>query len=121
GDGGGSAEPADTVVAEIAAAGGTALADSNTVATSAGGRAIIDAALAAWGRVDAVVHNRGVGSAEYQFDALSDDQLDRVIGTHLLGAFHVLRPAWPVMESAGYGRIVVIASAMALGANWSFD
>ena len=121
GTGRGSTEPATAVCAEIEAAGGTAIADGHSVATSAGGEAIIQTALEAWGRVDAVVHNAGVGGAEDNFDGLTDDQLDRVIGTHLFGAFHVLRPAWRTMEAAGYGRIVVIASAMALGATWAFD
>src|SRR5262249_60762539 len=46
---------ADAVVAEIEAAGGRAVASYDSVDTPAGGRAIVDRAVSAFGRVDAVV------------------------------------------------------------------
>jgi NAD(P)-dependent dehydrogenase (short-subunit alcohol dehydrogenase family) len=116
-----SAEPAGLVADEIAAAGGQAIADGNSVAAAAGGRAMVGSALQVWGRVDVVVHNAGIESTEHRFDELGDEQVRRVVDTHLLGAFHVLRPAWPVMRQQGYGRVVLIASAMALGAPFGFD
>ena len=60
-DGSGSdAGPAQTVVDEITAAGGEAVADTNSVATKEGGEAIIQTAVDAFGRVDIVVNNAGI-------------------------------------------------------------
>ncbi len=106
--------PADDVVAEIVAAGGEAIANRDTVATPDGGRAIVQAALDAFGRVDVVVNNAGqVRMAP--FAELTEDQIDAVIGTQLRGALNVGRPAWKVMESQGGGRFVNVSSGAAFG------
>ena len=87
--------PADAVVAEIVAAGGEAVANRDTIATPEGGRAIVDAALDAFGTVDVVVNNAGqVRMAP--FTELTEAQLDAVIDTQLRGALNVSRPAWAV-------------------------
>src|SRR5262245_23688670 len=49
--------PAGDVVREITAAGGQAVASTDSVATPAGGRAIIDTALERYGRIDILIHN----------------------------------------------------------------
>ena len=116
-----SFEPAQQVVEEILAAGGEAIADDHTVATSDGGRALIERAVEQWGRVDIVIHNAGIASPEFCFEMVSDDQLRRVVDTHLLGAFNVLRPAWSVMVQQSYGRLVLTASGQALGDGYNFD
>src|SRR5947207_9553730 len=56
---GSSSEYADRVVDEIKSAGGKAVANYDTVATEAGGAAIIQAALDAFGRIDIVISNAG--------------------------------------------------------------
>src|SRR5579871_4733181 len=53
--------PAHEVVAEIIAAGGEAIADSNSVADKDSAKAIVKTALDAWGRLDILVNNAGVG------------------------------------------------------------
>ena len=53
------AGPADDVVREIVAAGGQAVASTDSVATAAGGKAIIEAALDRYGRVDILIHITG--------------------------------------------------------------
>ena len=108
--------PADQVVAEIVAAGGQAIASTDSVATADGGRAIIDAALEAFGRIDILVHNAGIvrrGSLR----EMSYDDFEAVVDVHLRGAFHVVRPAFPVMCDAGYGRIVLTSSIGGLYGN----
>ncbi|MGB0267728.1 MAG: SDR family NAD(P)-dependent oxidoreductase, partial [Pseudomonadales bacterium] len=60
GDGVGSSDMADQVVAEIAASGGTAIANKASVATEAGAQSIIDDAVSAFGTVDIVVNNAGI-------------------------------------------------------------
>lgn len=114
-------DPAAEVVAEIGARGGEAVASTDSVATSAGGRAIIETALDTWGRIDIVVNNAGVGGSATAFEDITDDQLRSVIDTHLLGAFNTLRPAWPHLVAAGYGRVLNVSSSSALGMESSWD
>jgi len=113
--------PAQAVAAEIERAGGVAAANADTVADSAGGDAIVESALDRWGRVDIVVNNAGIGGAPGVFEDVSDDQLHAVVGTHLFGAFNVLRPAWRAMKKRGYGRVVNTSSATGLGVDGTFD
>jgi NAD(P)-dependent dehydrogenase (short-subunit alcohol dehydrogenase family) len=111
-----NAGPAHDVVQEITAAGGRAVACTDSVATPAGGQAIIDAALARYGRVDVLVHNAGnVRRAPLQ--EMTSDDFDAVLDVHLRGAFHLVRAAFPVMCDAGYGRIVLTSSIGGLYGN----
>ena len=104
--------PADEVVAEITAAGGRAVANHDTIATTEGGEAIVATALEAFGRVDVVVNNAGQVRL-HPFGDFPDEHIDTVIGTQLRGTLNVSRPAWRAMESAGGGRIVNVASGAA--------
>jgi NAD(P)-dependent dehydrogenase (short-subunit alcohol dehydrogenase family) len=106
---GGSAGPAERTAKEIEDLGGVAVADGNTVATAAGGQAVVDTALAAFGRVDIVVNNAGI-LRDKAFHNLTPELLDPVLDVHLRGAFHVTRPAWARMREAGYGRVLLTAS-----------
>lgn len=101
--------PAQEVVNEIRHAGGEAIACTESVATAEGGKAIIDAALDQWGRIDILIHNAGnVRGASLK--EMSYEDFDAVLDVHLRGAFHVVRPAFPVMCAAGYGRVVLTGS-----------
>jgi len=107
---GADAGPAEAVVDEIRALGGTALADTNSVATPEGGAALVRSALEAYGRVDVLVNNAGI-LRDAPFDAMTSELLDPVVDVHLRGAFHVTGPAWITMREQGYGRIVNTTSA----------
>jgi NAD(P)-dependent dehydrogenase (short-subunit alcohol dehydrogenase family) len=107
--------PAYAVVEEIRAAGGEAIAETSTVATSTGGDAIVGAALDTWGRVDAVVHNAGIVRMA-PFGELTDAQVDAVLDTQVRGLVNVCRPAWRWMADHDGGRIVTVSSGAALGA-----
>jgi NAD(P)-dependent dehydrogenase (short-subunit alcohol dehydrogenase family) len=110
------AAPADEVVREIIAAGGDAVAVLDSVATPEGGQAIIDTALERYGRIDILIHNAGnVRPASLR--EMSYDDFEAVVDVHLRGAFHVLRPAFPHMCDAGYGRIVLTSSIGGLYGN----
>jgi len=103
------AGPAEEVAREIRAAGGEAIANTDTVATPDGGKAIIQAALDAWGRIDILIHN--AGNVRYgSLDTITQEDFEAVVDVHLMGAFHVVRPAFPIMCEAGYGRIVLTSS-----------
>jgi NAD(P)-dependent dehydrogenase (short-subunit alcohol dehydrogenase family) len=110
------AGPAEEVVQEIKAAGGEAIANTDSVATPEGGKAIIDAALSHYGRIDSLIHNAGIvryGSLK----ELSFEDFETVLDVHLRGAFHVVRAAFPVMCEAKYGRIVLTSSIGGLYGN----
>lgn len=107
------AGPAEDVVREIRAAGGEAISSIDSVATPKGGKAIIDAALDSFGQIDILIHNAGI-SRRVPFAEMSQDDFDAVLDVHLRGAFHVARPAFPLMLGAGYGRIVLTSSIAGL-------
>ncbi|BBY06472.1 SDR family NAD(P)-dependent oxidoreductase [Mycobacterium noviomagense] len=110
------AGPAQAVVDEIRAAGGEAVACTETVATPDGGKAIIEAALDHYGRIDILIHNAG-NVRRASLKAMSSDDFDAVIDVHLRGAFHVVRPAFPLMCATHYGRIVLTSSIGGLYGN----
>src|SRR6476469_3968259 len=108
--------PADDVVREITSAGGEAVSSTDSVATPAGGKAIIDTALDTYGRIDILIHNAGIVRGASLREMTYDD-FEAVLDVHLRGAFHVVRPAFPVMCDAGYGRIVLTSSIGGLYGN----
>ena len=108
--------PAEQVVNEIKSLGGDAVASTASVATPEGGKAIIDAALEHFGRIDILIHN--AGNVRYgSLHEVSQEDFKAVVDVHLMGAFHVVRPAFPVMCKAGYGRIVLTSSIGGLYGN----
>jgi NAD(P)-dependent dehydrogenase (short-subunit alcohol dehydrogenase family) len=106
---GGDKGPAHNVVDEIEALGGEAVADTNSVATPDGGKAVVQTALDAFGTVDIVVNNAGI-LRDKTFHNMTPDLLEAVIHVHLLGAFFVTQPAWLVMREKGYGRVINTSS-----------
>jgi NAD(P)-dependent dehydrogenase (short-subunit alcohol dehydrogenase family) len=105
---------ASTVAAEIDAAGGTAVADENDVASADGARALIGAAVEKFGRLDVLINNAGI----IKWAGLPDadlDNLERHIAVHVLGSFNTTRAAWPHMVEQGYGRIVMTTSSGIFG------
>ena len=117
GAGEGSAAPAEQVVAEIKAAGGEAVANCDNVATAEGGASIVKTALDAFGTVDIVINNAGI-LRDRSFMKMAPGDWQAVLDVHLSGAFHVTRPAFEVMKTRGYGRIVMTSSASGLYGNF---
>ena len=110
------AGPAQEVVDEIRAAGGEAVACTESVATAAGGQAIIAAAQDNYGRIDVLIHNAG-NVRRGSLKEMTYEDFDAVVDVHLRGAFHVVRPAFPLMCEASYGRIVLTSSIGGLYGN----
>ena len=108
--------PAEEVVQEIRAGGGEAVACTESVATAEGGKAIIQAALDHYGRIDILIHNAG-NVRRGSLKEMTYEDFDAVLDVHLRGAFHVVRPAFPLMCKAGYGRIVLTSSIGGLYGN----
>jgi NAD(P)-dependent dehydrogenase (short-subunit alcohol dehydrogenase family) len=113
----GSAGPADELVAEIRAAGGEALANTDSVATPEGGDAIVAAALDRYGQVDVVICNAG-SLRDRTFAKLEWPDLDAVLDVHLKGAFYVARPAFLAMRERGYGRLLFTSSNAGMFGNF---
>ncbi|HEX4866779.1 MAG TPA: SDR family oxidoreductase [Acidimicrobiales bacterium] len=109
--------PAQQVADEITKAGGEAVANTDSVATQAGGEAIVQSALDAFGRVDIVVNNAGI-LRDKAFHNLTADLLDPVLQVHLYGAFWVTLPAWKLMREQNYGRVINTTSAAGLFGNF---
>lgn len=108
------AGPAAEVVAEIRAAGGTAESDPSDVSTEAGGAALIDSAVAAYGRLDIVLNNAGI----IRWAGLPEVDLDNInahLAVHVAGSFNTARAAWPHLVEQGYGRIVMTTSSGVFG------
>src|SRR5262249_20769082 len=113
---GGDAGPAAEVVAEIAAAGGRACANVASVADPAGAASIVADALAAFGRIDAVVNNAGV-SRDGMFPKMSAADWQAVPGLHPGGSFHRARAAALHFREQGSGAFVHMTSTSALIGN----
>ncbi|OBB17643.1 short-chain dehydrogenase [Mycolicibacterium setense] len=117
-DGTGTQEPAaEAVVAEIRAAGGEAVADTNNVASADGGQALVANALDAFGKIDILINNAGI-LRDGTLHKMSAENFDSVVAVHLRGSFYVTQPAFVHMRERGYGRIVNTTSAAGLYGNF---
>ena len=85
-----SSEVADAVVAEIAHAGGEAVAVADDISEMESGERLIATAVEKWGRIDGVVAVAGILRERMLFN-MSEDEWDAVIATHLKGHFTVFR------------------------------
>ncbi|MFF2852852.1 SDR family NAD(P)-dependent oxidoreductase [Streptomyces sp. NPDC058001] len=106
--------PARSVVDEIVAAGGVAVADTSDVSTEAGGEAMVEAAVTHFGRIDIIVNNAGI----IRWAGLPDvdlENLERHLAVHLVGSFNTTRAAWPHFVEQGYGRVVLTTSSGLFG------
>jgi NAD(P)-dependent dehydrogenase (short-subunit alcohol dehydrogenase family) len=114
---GGSDTAAQKVVDEIKAAGGEAVPNYDSVATPEGGKAIVQTALDAYGKVDIIINNAGI-LRDASFKNMTPDTLNPVLDVHLRGAFYVTQPAWESMRANNYGRIVNTASGAGVFGNF---
>jgi NAD(P)-dependent dehydrogenase (short-subunit alcohol dehydrogenase family) len=113
----GTSEAAERVVAEISAAGGSAVADAHDV--SVDGAAVVRTALDAFGGLHGVVNNAGIANGGTIEDMPVAD-FQRMIDIHLGGTVAVTRAAWPIMRKQGYGRIVNTSSGSVFAVPHSF-
>lgn len=105
---------AETVAEEIRAAGGKAVASTDSVASMEGAGAIIRTALDAFGGLDIIVNNAGI-AINAPFDEMTPRDFERHIEINLLGAYYMCKSAWPHFQQARYARIVNITSASMTG------
>ncbi|MEM8491712.1 MAG: SDR family NAD(P)-dependent oxidoreductase [Pseudomonadota bacterium] len=114
---GGSSEAAKSVVAEIEAVGGEAMANGANVAKMEEVEQMVAAALDRWGRVDILVNNAGI-LRDKSFAKGSLDDFRAVVDVHLMGTVNCTKACWDVMRDREYGRIVVTTSSSGLYGNF---
>jgi 3-oxoacyl-[acyl-carrier protein] reductase len=109
-----SAAAGDTVVAEIQAAGGSAISVGVDVGDETGVAASVATVAEALGPPTVLVNNAGVTRDNLLFK-MTADEWDSVMNVHLKGAFLMSRAAQKFMIDANWGRIVNMSSSSALG------
>ena len=114
---GSDAGPAQQVVDEIRAAGGEAVANTDSVSDSRSAARIVTTALDHFGRIDGVVNNAGI-LRDVAFHKMSDQEWDAVIQVHLYGSFHVSRAAAPHFKEQASGCYVHMTSTSGLVGNF---
>jgi len=105
---------AEAVAEEIRAAGGKAVANTDSVAEQESAARIVQTALDAFGSVDIIVNNAAI-SITVPFDQMTPRDFQRHIDINLMGPVWTCHAAWPHMKAAGYGRIVNITSSSMTG------
>ena len=112
------AEVGQTVVEEIAAAGGEAVLDTGDCSEDSTARSLVARAVDTWGRLDALVNNAGI-LRDRTIAKMSADEWDAVVKVHLRGHFLPTHHACAYWKDAGTGgRIVCTASSSGLLGNF---
>jgi NAD(P)-dependent dehydrogenase (short-subunit alcohol dehydrogenase family) len=109
--------PGESVAKEIESFGGRAIADRHDVADFQSALAMVEAARAAFGRIDAVVNNAG-NLRDAMFHRMTEEEFDAVIAVHLKGSFNVSRAAAPHFKEQGSGVFVHMTSTSGLIGNF---
>jgi NAD(P)-dependent dehydrogenase (short-subunit alcohol dehydrogenase family) len=109
---------AQAVVDEIKTGGGSAIADGGSVADPDAARAMVEAAVKEFGRIDAVVNNAGILRDGY-FHKMSYEDFDAVVKVHLYGAFNTSRAAADYFREQESGALVHMTSTSGLIGNYA--
>ena len=118
-DGTGSGQSmADTVVEEIIAAGGKAVANYGSVTDDVAAQSMVKTAMDTYGRIDILVNNAGI-LRDRSFKNMSDAEWDAVIDVHLRGAYLATKHVWAALLEQGQGgRIIMTSSTSGLIGNF---
>ncbi|WP_116091884.1 SDR family NAD(P)-dependent oxidoreductase [Sphingomonas crusticola] len=114
---GSSSAAADRVVAEIEAAGGTAVPNYDSISEESGAAALIDTAIKQFGRIDILVNNAGF-LRDKTFAKADMADFRAVVGVHFLGAVYCTSAAFGHMRQQKHGRIVMTSSGAGLYGNF---
>ena len=111
-----SSSPADEVVREIVAAGGSAVSNYDSVTSMEGGENIVQTAIDSFGRLDIVVTPAGILRDRMIFN-MTEAEWDAVIDVHLKGTFTVAKHACIVFRQQRSGCIITFSSTSGLYGN----
>lgn len=106
-----------SVVDEIKAAGGQAVANTDSVASRASAEHIVQTAVDVYGKIDIIVNNAG-NLRDRLFHKMSEDEWAQVIDVHLNGSFNVSRAAAPYFRQQESGAYVHMTSTSGLIGNF---
>ncbi len=112
-----SSAAAESVVAEILAAGGEAMANDANVANREQVEKMVAQTLDKWGRIDILVNNAGI-LRDKSFAKMTSEEFRMVIDVHLMGAFNCTKAVWEIMREQHYGRVIFISSSSGLYGNF---
>jgi NAD(P)-dependent dehydrogenase (short-subunit alcohol dehydrogenase family) len=113
----GESSPAADVVREITAAGGRAVASTDSVASAKGAESMVQMAIDTFGRIDAVVNNAG-NLRDGLFHKMTEEEFEAVISVHLRGSFQVSRAAAPFFKTQSSGAYIHMTSTSGLVGNF---
>src|SRR3954468_6925774 len=116
-DGTGHSDAALAVVAEIEAAGGTAMSDGGSVTDYGHMQAMVEKAKAAWGGVHILINNAGI-LRDKSFAKMEMEDFGAVVDVHLIGSANCTKAVWAVMQEQAYGRVLMTASSTGLYGNF---
>ncbi|QDZ30517.1 SDR family NAD(P)-dependent oxidoreductase [Noviherbaspirillum sp. UKPF54] len=108
---------AESVVAEIRAAGGQAIASPASVTDPAGVQEMVEQAMREWNRIDILVNNAGF-LRDKSFTKMTLDDFRAIVDVHLMGAVICTKAVWDIMKQQNYGRIVMTTSSSGLFGNF---
>lgn len=108
---------AQSVVAEIEAAGGEAMAHSADVSSADQVADMIAQTMDRWGRIDILVNNAGI-LRDKTFAKMTLNDFRKVVDVHLMGSANCCHAVWPIMRTQQYGRIVLTSSGSGLYGNF---
>ncbi len=111
---GNDAGPADSVVKEIRAMGGTAIAHYGDISKFADTQDLVNTTLKEFGRMDIMCHVAGILRDRMIFN-MAEEEWDAVLAVHLRGAFNCVRTSVEPMIRQHYGRILLFSSGSGLG------
>ena len=115
---GGSHSMADTVVKEIKAAGGQAVANYGSVSDKKAAREMVDQAVQTFGKLDILIANAGI-LRDKSFKNMDDDMWDVVLDVHLRGTYLTTKAAYDrMLEQGTGGRIIMTSSTSGLLGNF---
>lgn len=111
-----SKDQAHAVAAEVEAAGAEAIVVQGNVADDVACRALAQAAIDRWGRIDVLVNNAGATKfvAQDDLEGLSGDDFLRIYGVNVVGAYQMIRACRPAMKRQGAGAVVNVSSTSGL-------
>lgn len=112
-----TSDAAERTAARVRERGAEVLADGHDIADAAGARALIDAALARFGRIDVLIHNAGI-LRDRTIGKTEPADWAAVLGVHLDATFYLAQAAFAPMKAAGYGRVIFTTSGAGLYGNF---
>jgi NAD(P)-dependent dehydrogenase (short-subunit alcohol dehydrogenase family) len=108
---------ANRVADEINANGGEAIGVAGSVTDETGVAAMVERAMAEWGRIDILVNNAGI-LRDKSFAKMDMADFRLVVDVHLMGAVICSKAVWEIMRRQAYGRIVMTTSSSGLYGNF---